>query len=98
MTRKDYVLLANAVNQARLRIGNDQSVRIEECPAMQRGVRRAAAHICDALAADNPNFKPGVFLKACGYGATTMNPRDPALDLRPLPLSRFSGQRRKERK
>jgi hypothetical protein len=53
--------------------------------AQLRGVRRAAAHICDALAADNPRFDPTQFLKACGYGATSMNPRDPALDLRPLP-------------
>jgi hypothetical protein len=57
-----------------------------------RGVRRTAAYLCNALAKDNPRrfgqpggFDPTHFLKACGYGGTTMNPRDPALDLRPLP-------------
>lgn len=70
MTRKDYVLLAKAITDTRHRIAKDQSVRIEDCPAMQRGVRRATAHICDALAADNPRFDAGQFLSACGYGAT----------------------------
>ena len=90
MTRKDYVLLAAAIVATQERIKaqhqaegtNDAYARMQD---QLRGVRRAAAHICDALAKDNPRFDPTMFLKACGYGATTMNPRDPALDLRPLP-------------
>lgn len=65
----------------------DQRAAIEHSRDVQlRGVRRTAAHIADALKEDNPaGFDPSLFLKNCGYGATTMNPRDPALDLRPLP-------------
>jgi hypothetical protein len=96
MTRKDYVLLAKAIRDTQERIKSqfEERRRADELnlvdpriplTAQLRGVRRAAAHICDALAADNPRFDPTQFLKACGYGATSMNPRDPALDLRPLP-------------
>jgi hypothetical protein len=87
MTKKDYILLANAIVATRHRI-NDQlchansSFKREE---QLRGVRRAAAHIADVLKSDNPAFDAGHFLTACGYGTTTMNPTDPALDLRPLP-------------
>lgn len=84
MTRKDYVLLAKAISDTQERI---RSIAKESADTgtQLRGVRRAAAYICDALAADNLRFDQTMFLKACGYGATTMNPRDPALDLRPLP-------------
>jgi hypothetical protein len=85
MTRKDYVLLAAAIVATQDRIKTLSSNRIGDAELQLRGVRRAAAHICDALAKDNPAFMPGVFLHNCGYGPTTMNPRDPALDLRPLP-------------
>ena len=91
MTRKDYVLLSAAIvaTQERIKSNRFDKVGGKTYPADQneqlRGVRRAAAAICDALAADNPRFDPAQFLTACGYGAITMNPRDPALDLRPLP-------------
>lgn len=95
MTRKDYVLIAAAIVATQDQIKADRNVSLpnDNYPrdTQLRGVRRAAAHICDALKADNPpradggGFNATVFLKACGYGGTTMNPRDPALDLRPLP-------------
>lgn len=94
MTRKDYVNIAAAVRATQERITEafkpapsqvDPQGDEEARDNQLRGVRRTAAHICDALAADNPRFDPAIFLQRCGYGATTMNPRDPSLDLRPLP-------------
>lgn len=98
MTRKDYVLIAAAIvtTQDRIKAQFEQQIngctsptKSEQLEQLQdeqlRGVRRTAAHLCDALAKDNPRFSSTQFLKACGYGGTTMNPRDPALDLRPLP-------------
>lgn len=83
MTRKDYELIAKAIRDTQERIKNDATN--EDRTEQLRGVRRTAAHIAQALAADNGRFDAGRFLTACGYGATSMNPRDPALDLRPLP-------------
>jgi len=76
MTRKDYVNIAAAIlaTQTGIRnnVGSDPAVPYEiEREAQLRGVRRAAAHICDFLADDNPRFDPAQFLKACGYGATS---------------------------
>lgn len=91
MTRKDYVLIAAAIvtTQERIKANRfyqqDGTIYPADQDEQLRGVRRTAAHLCDALAKDNPNFDGTVFLKACGYGPMTMNPRDPALDLRPLP-------------
>lgn len=65
MTRKDYELIAKAINDTRLRIGDD----LGHNPEQNRGVRRAAAHLADALAQDNPRFDAQRFLTACGYGA-----------------------------
>ena len=99
MSRKDYILLAAAIKATQARI--EQAYQdFKDAPnvegqclqfdmishkAQLRGVRRAAAHLADALGKDNERFDAGRFLTACGYGATTMNPTDPALDLRPLP-------------
>jgi hypothetical protein len=95
MTRKDYQLIADAILATQVRINDQRStvrgtsnIHIDE---QLRGVRRTAAHLADALAKDNPRFAAGRFLTACGYGATTMNQSDPALDLRPLPD--YVGQR-----
>lgn len=71
MTRKDYINLSNAIRATNERINDNRGawmtsdVRKEQL----RGVRRAAAAICDALADDNPRgFDQVQFLKACGYG------------------------------
>lgn len=89
MTRKDYVNIAAAILATQTRIRNEHAIvagAIEERGMEQlRGVRRTAAHLCEFLADDNPRFDKARFLTACGYGPITMNPRDPALDLRPLP-------------
>jgi hypothetical protein len=73
MTRKDYVNIATAIRstQERIResVGAWMTKDVRE--AQLRGVRRTAAHICDALAADNPRFDAARFLSECGYGATT---------------------------
>jgi hypothetical protein len=95
MTRKDYVNLAAAIRATQERIEATQglaSVRERHIYDQLRGVRRTAAHICDALAADNPRFDAARFLSECGYGPRTMNPRDPALDLRPLPGEPGAGE------
>lgn len=58
MTRKDYVLIAAALNGA--------------CPDTRRLVREyngwhvAVCALANALAADNPAFDRARFLKACG--------------------------------
>lgn len=91
MTRKDYIAIAAAIAATNSRIMYglkssayaDRGLREQE---QLRGVRRAAAHLADFLKRDNPKgFDPALFLTNCGYGSTSMNPSDPALDLRPLP-------------
>ena len=72
MTRKDYQLIAKAIADTQSRIHNNvggSGDYTESRDAQLRGVRRAAAHLADALAEDNPTFKADLFLKACGYGA-----------------------------
>lgn len=70
MTRKDYINLSNAIRATNARIQNDEQAGKTQhaVPEQLRGVRRAAAAICDALADDNPRFDQSQFLKACGYG------------------------------
>lgn len=61
MTRKDYVLLAEALKEA-------HAYAIDA--ARRLGVMSAAHHVCDALANDNPrNFDRDRFLKACGVAS-----------------------------
>jgi hypothetical protein len=97
MTRKDYINIATAIRATQDRISHNFRTADEELYGRDRdqqlrGVRRTAAHICDVLAADNPRFDAARFLSECGYGPTTMNPRDPALDLRPLPGEPGAGE------
>lgn len=68
MTRRDYVLLAKTIAAASDRIRRDLPLTSIEMNNQLRGVRRAAAHLADALR-ENPQFDPVIFLKACGYGA-----------------------------
>lgn len=58
MTRKDYILLADALRRARietLRTGHDAE-----------GIRIAAIEIAYELKDDNPAFDKERFMKACG--------------------------------
>lgn len=75
MTRKDYILIAKAITDTQKRINEHHADLVGTRLDMLKGVRKAAAHLADALAADNPRFDSTVFLTACGYGATSMNPR-----------------------
>jgi hypothetical protein len=59
MTRKDYVLLAEALNAAFSRSTADKADKAD-------GIARAAIELADALAADNPRFDRERFLKAAG--------------------------------
>lgn len=56
MTCKDYILIANAINDAM----DWESVTRREA------IRDTARHIADALAKDNPLFDREKFLAACG--------------------------------
>lgn len=69
MGRKDYELIAKAFVEAQRRIIEDENVHGLIGDAQLRGVRRAAAHMADALGRDNPRFDAALFLKAAGYGA-----------------------------
>lgn len=57
ITRKDYVLLASAIERAHTEsLGSD----------MKEGSSLTAERIADALQADNPRFDRARFLNACG--------------------------------
>lgn len=58
------------------RFNEEQRVNITlSHDAQLRGVRRAAAHICDALVAEcGRAFDQGRFLTDCGYGAMAIDP------------------------
>jgi hypothetical protein len=59
MTRKDYILIAEALKAARA-----EATAVAMRAAV--GVTIAAVHISDVLARDNPRFDRECFLKACG--------------------------------
>ena len=68
MTRKDYVLIASAINDIREKIrmhGRDVASR-ELWSGTLGGISDAARAIADALQADNPRFDRERFLKAAG--------------------------------
>lgn len=60
MTRKDYVLIANAIATAKLNADR------EERPI----ISRAASHIAYALRRENSRFDTSRFMAACGFSAT----------------------------
>jgi hypothetical protein len=63
MTRKDYVIIAQAIRAAR------QDVLSKEGPNpddLLDGIGYAAEHIADALEKDNPAFRREMFLAASG--------------------------------
>jgi len=61
MTRKDYVLIAEALNSARL--------DMKEMPHGDRtyGTYQAAESIAYALRRTNPRFEKARFMEACGF-------------------------------
>ena len=65
MTRKDYILIAAALERSKpLPIANPKM------DAVRRSVfEMAARNIADALAQDNPRFDRERFLKACGVAS-----------------------------
>lgn len=56
MTRKDYIIIAEAINKAETEAESKTSV---------------AYVLADALQKDNPLFDRQKFIKACGAGAAT---------------------------
>lgn len=60
MTRKDYILIADALHQARAR--QFQADRAQGFEA----IAHAAEILADVLARDNPRFDQARFLVACG--------------------------------
>lgn len=59
MTRKDYILIAEALKEARA-----EALALRAGAGV--GVTIAAVRLADALARDNPRFDRERFLKACG--------------------------------
>ena len=64
MTRKDYILIAVALKEAR----NHWLIASETCDAdsFREGLHAAALEIGGALARDNPRFDRERFLRAAG--------------------------------
>ena len=61
MTRKDYQLIADVIKQTGAhRPSNPQG--------WTPTLRALAANLAVQLKKENPNFKPALFLKACGLG------------------------------
>jgi hypothetical protein len=61
MTRKDYVLIAEAIKRAH----NEGEVSAE----CRRGTFEAAHYIAFALRRTNPRFEKSRFMAACGFPA-----------------------------
>jgi hypothetical protein len=73
MTRRDFILLSDALRAARERIKTGKhyaALPTEHRTHLQDGVRKAACHIADAIREDNPTFDAQRFLVDCGYGGT----------------------------
>jgi hypothetical protein len=61
MTRKDYLLIAEAINKSLIYVQHSKSLATAE-----QGVGIVASLVTEALADDNPNFNSERFLAACG--------------------------------
>lgn len=71
MTRKDYVLIAAAINKAHLFASTDGMTVAESAEYCshkfrETAYREAARALADALGNENPRFDRGRFLTACG--------------------------------
>ena len=57
MTRKDYQLIADVIKQ---------TYKNEDRQVAEVAIQNVAVSLAAKLKKDNPNFKPALFLKACG--------------------------------
>ena len=57
MTRKDYQLIADVIKQ---------TYKNEDRQVAEVAIQNVALSLSVELKKDNPNFKPALFLKACG--------------------------------
>lgn len=62
MTKRDYIVLANALKNARPLFGSTVNIRTIKYGQWQQDV----AHITQALQANDSRFNAELFLKACG--------------------------------
>lgn len=60
MTRKDYVMTAEAIKDAA-----DEAIT----PVMLEGIKTVATYLADGMKLDNPRFDRGRFLAACGFAS-----------------------------
>ena len=60
MTRKDYVLIANALRAAMISTPSNNGAH-----AWNNGIWMASIELADALQSDNPRFNRERFLNAC---------------------------------
>ena len=66
MTRKDYVLIADAIRDA---LATDVEFDIALPEREASGIHRAALRLSDRLEQDNPRFDREMFLRACSLKA-----------------------------
>ena len=66
MTRKDYILIADAIREA---LATDVEFDIALPEREASGIHRVALRLSDRLGDDNPRFDRAVFLKACSLKA-----------------------------
>jgi len=66
MTRKDYILIADAIRDA---LAADIEFDIAMPEREASGIHRAALRLSDRLEQDNPLFDREMFLKACSLTA-----------------------------
>ena len=65
MTKKDYVLIARAIKNARERLEESTG----ELASGHTMASFVAAELCDELRRENPRFDPYRFIMACGVDA-----------------------------
>ena len=66
MTRKDYVLIADAIKRTR----DNHDVNCEQARASLYAIADAAEAIAYALRRDNSRFEKARFMAACGFPAS----------------------------